>query len=403
MSIRYKYKAATRDGNIQNGLVESEDIDSVKQNLDSKGLIPLSVKPAPDYKINLKKYFKPSVNLELLLSFSMRLNTLFKSGISIIRALKIIENEQENSDFGKKLIKISHFIEGGMTLSQAFKQFPEYFPPLYTSTIHAAEASGQLETVMERLNKLIDRDIKTKEMVKSAIRYPCYVMITIILAIAAVVTLVVPKLADFYKFQKAELPLPTLIILNLSDFVTSYWYLIIVFGVLTFFLFSRFKESSYGRHVLDFIKIEAPILGSLFLQLTISRFCYLMGTLLKSGLPLIETLKMVSEASGNSLIAKVINEMSDNIIEGKDIITPMRESKYFEPMVVQMLSIGMESGKLDDMSYEVARHYDAVIEYQSKKLAARIEPILTLFIAGMVLLLALAIFMPMWNMMQILK
>jgi MSHA biogenesis protein MshG len=214
---------------------------------------------------------------------------------------------------------------------------------------------------------------------------------------------VVPKFADFYKSNKAELPLPTKLVLNLSNFVISYWYLMVFFAIAVLFAYYKFKESQSGARFLDKVKLEAPILGDIFLKMVISRFCYLLGTLLKSGLPLVEALRLVGKAVGNSHISIVINKMSENVVGGGDLVSPMRESKYFKPMVIQMFTIGMESGRLDDLLFDAARYYDSIVEYQSKKLASRIEPLLTFFIGGMVLLLALAIFLPMWNMMQVLK
>ena len=403
MPLMFKYKAAARSGTVQKGLVEAEDIESAKITLDSKGLIPISVKPAVEFKKFFRKFYKTSLDLELLSSFTQKLNTLNKAGIPILKALSIIASEQENDKFEKTLIRMKQYIEGGMTLSQALEQFPEYFPPLFISTVSAGESSGQMEAIFDRLSELIEREIKTRETLKSAVRYPAYIMITIVLAIIALVTLVIPKFAEFYKFYKSDLPLPTRLIMDLSSFTTSYWYIVLISGILSVFLFYRFKETKIGSNFLDYLKIELPIVGKIFLQMTISRFCYLLGTLLRSGLPIVEALGIVSRAAGNSLISKVINQMSDNVKGGRDIFSPMRESKYFAPLVIQMFVIGMESGNLDNMLFEAARHYDAAVEYQSKKLTSRLEPILTLFVGGMVLALALAIFLPMWNMMQVFK
>ena len=403
MPLMFKYKAAARGGTVEKGLVEAENINSAKVALDSKGLIPISVKPAVDYKKFFRKFYKTSIDLEQLSSFTQKLNTLNKAGIPILKALNIIASEQKDENFKKALVRMRQYIEGGMTLSQTLEQFPEYFPPLFISTVSAGESSGQMEAIFDRLNELIEREIKTKEMLKSAVRYPAYIMITIVLAIIVLVTIVVPKFADFYKFYKSDLPLPTRLIMNLSSFTISYWYIVVISGILTVFLFYRFKETKFGSNFLDYLKIELPIVGKIFLQMTISRFCYLLGTLLRSGLPIVEALGIVSRAAGNSLISKVINQMGDNVKGGKDIFSPMRESKYFTPLIIQMFVIGMESGNLDNMLFEAAHHYDISVENQSKKLTSRLEPILTLFVGGMVLVLALAIFLPMWNMMQVFK
>jgi len=403
MSQLFKYKAVDRFGKTQTGVIEADDDGLAKKDLDLKGLIPIDVKSYVETKGLLGRFIKPSIDLELLASFSTKLNTLTKAGIPILRALTIIESEQESEEFGKILLKMRSYVEGGMTLSQSMEQFPTYFDSLFVSTIRAGETSGQMEAILERLNHLIEREIKTKETVKSAVRYPSYVFLTIIFAISIVVTVVVPKFADFYASSNAELPLPTKIILSISNFVTSYWYLVLFVAIGAVFAFFKFRESELGSRILDRVKLEAPIFGSIFVKMALSRFCYLLGTLLRSGLPMVEALRLVASAAGNSLISEVLEKMSDKVVGGSDPVIPMRESKYFKPMVIQMFTIGMESGRLDDLLYDVAQHYDTVIENESKKLTTRIEPVLTFFIGGMVLLLALAIFLPMWNMMQVLK
>ena len=403
MPYRFKYKAVSPKGDIQKGYFEAEDIQTAKKNLDLKGLIPINVEADEGYKSIFKKYFKPSVNLEVLLEFTKKYNTLIKAGIPMLRALDVIENEQENIKFGSVLQEIRRLVESGMALSQAMQQFPEYFSSLYINTIRAGEASGQMDIVLDRMCELIEREMKTKEMIKSAIRYPIYVMITIMLAITVIVTIVVPKFADFYKFYQSDLPLPTRMLSEFSNFVSSFWYVVVFMVGVMVFSFKRFSKSSIGQKIFDWIKLEMPILGNIFLQLTISRFCYVLATLIRSGLPLVESLGLVGATVGNSIIAKVIASIGDNVRGGGDMFSPMRRSKYFKPLVIQMFAIGMESGNIDNMLFEVARHYDESVEYQSKKLASRLEPIMTLFIGGIVLMLALAIFLPMWNMIQVFK
>ncbi|MCP4631781.1 MAG: type II secretion system F family protein [candidate division Zixibacteria bacterium] len=403
MAFQFKYKAIAQDGSLQQGKFEAEDIDTVKKHLDSSGLIPVKVDYASQRGAYLRNLFQPSVNLTLLSYFTTKLITLIRTGIPLIITLDIISKEQEDERFCKALQKMKQTIEGGVTLSGAMEDFPQYFTPLYISAIQAAEASGQMDTILNRLHSLIEKEIRTKEMVKAAIRYPSYVMVIISLAILAMVTLVMPKFADFYKSFNAELPLPTKIIMEFSRFLSTYWYLAIAICIVLFFAFTVFRKSSFGRNVIDQIKLEAPIIGELFLEMILSRVCFILATLLKSGLPLIEALRLVGKDSGNSIITNVLLKMSDNVEEGKEMISPMRESKYFRPLIIQMIVIGLESGSLDTMLYEVANHYDKSVEYQSKKLTSRIEPLLTVFTAGIVMLLALAIFLPLWNMMSVLK
>jgi MSHA biogenesis protein MshG len=403
MPYKYNYKAVSYESRIQTGVIEADDIKSARQALDSQGFIPLDVKLKSESGLNFKGLFKPSIKLDLIAQFTQKFKTLYRSGLPILQALDIIARDISDQKFGEVLKEIRHNIEGGMTLSQAMEQFPDFFPSLYVNTVRAGESSGQLESILDRLYELIEREKKTKEMIKSSVRYPAYVMVTISLAIMIVVIFVVPKFADFYGFYKAQLPLPTLILINFSNYIYSSWYIVIAAGLLLAFAFYNLKKISGVARFIDRIKIEFPIIGELFLLMIISRTCYLLSTLIKSGLPLVNALYLVGKASGNSIIADIINKMAKNTQSGGDILKPMRESKYFLSMVVEMINIGLESGHLDDMLSEIARHYDDVVEYRARKLTTRIEPILTVFVAGIVLFLALAIFLPMWNLIQVFK
>ena len=403
MSPRFKYKAASANGSFQKGFLEAGDAQSAKRSLDQKGLIPISVRPGPSREHFFKKFFKPSVDAALLSSFTRKLGSLYRAGIPIIKALDIIQSEQHNAGFKQALVRMGESIEGGMSISEAMEQFPEYFSALFTNAIKAAEASGQLEDILHRLSDYLEMEIRTTQMVKTAIRYPTYVVISIVLATVVVVTMVVPKFAAFYGSFKAELPLATRIVINVSDFVSSYWY-ILIFGVaLAVVLLYRFRQSTSGRRLLDRVRLEAPILGEIFLQLAMSRFCFILGTLLSSGLPLVQSLTLAGPAIGNSLISKALSSAADNLLGGGGLVSPLKKCKYFKPMVIQMLSIGMESGQLDYHLFQVARYCDEAVEYQAKKLTTRLEPVLTVLVSGLVLILALAVFLPMWNLMSVVK
>lgn len=403
MSPRFKYKAASANGSFQKGLLEVGDAQSAKRSLDQRGLIPISVKPHPSREHLFKKFFKPSVDAALLSSFTRKLGSLHRAGIPIVKALDIIQSEQHDVGFKQVLGRIGQHIEGGKGISEAMEQFPEYFSALFTNAIKAGEASGQLDEILHRLSDLLEREVRTRQMIRTAIRYPTYVLIAIVLATVVVVTMVVPKFAAFYGSFEAQLPLATRIVINVSDFASSYWYVLIFGGATAVVSLFRFRQTTSGRKLLDRIRLEVPILGEIFLQLAISRLCFILGTLLSSGLPLVQSLTLAGPAIGNSLISKAVSSAADNLLGGGSLISPLKKCKYFKPMVIQMLSIGMESGQLDYHLFEVARYCDEAVEYQSKKLTSRLEPVLTVLISGLVLILALAVFLPMWNLISVVK
>lgn len=403
MPYGYKYKAASPDGNISKGYLEAESIEAARDAISSRGLIPLLVDPAEKPGVRYKGFFKSSVNPETLLSFSQKLGTLYRAGIPFVRAMEIIAAEEEDAGFKKALLGIRESIEAGTTIAEAMKQFPEYFSSLYVNSMGAGETSGKLDEILSRLNDLTEREIKTQRMIKSAVSQPIYTLIVIAFAIVAVITVVLPKFAGFYDSFKTELPLPTRIVLALGDFVSSYWYIVILGTILLVFFFRKFIGTKKGRSLFDKFKLGVPLIGKIFQYQAISRFSYVLGTLLKAGIPLVESLGIVESTVGNTEISKAVRLAADNLKEGGDLISPLKTSKYFMPMVIQMLDIGMQSGNLDDQLFEVAHHYDEIIEYKSRTLSSRLEPILTILVSGLVLVLALAVFLPMWNLINVVK
>ncbi|UCE66609.1 MAG: type II secretion system F family protein [Candidatus Zixiibacteriota bacterium] len=403
MANKFKYTAVSKDGVRSSGIIEAENESRAASAISSSGLIPVRISKKSCADSGFKIMWKSRIDPEILAIFTRKLLTLNKAGIPILRSLDIIMSDISDSRLSSALKEIGQSIEGGNSLTEAFEKHTGFFPELFINAIRAGEESGSLDTMLSRASELIEREIRLKDNVKSAVRYPAYVLVTIGAAFLVVITFVVPKFAGFYTAYGAELPWATRLLININRLIAPNWpYLIIALPVLIF-LFWRIKITGWGKRIIDYISLSFPILGKIMVKTIIARFCYILSTLLSAGLPLSQSLGVLRNSISNYYFSKVISEMGENLSGGSDIVSSMRASKYFSPMVVQMFSIGLETGSLESLLQESARHYDMEIEQDAKKLTSRIEPLLTAAVGVTVLILALAIFLPMWNMISIFR
>jgi type II secretory pathway component PulF len=288
-------------------------------------------------------------------------------------------------------------IEGGSFLSEALVKHPKVFPALYVSMIKAGEAAGTLDEILERLATLTEheKDIRTK--IKAATFYPRIVVTVISGAFIILMTFVVPRFATMFSRFGATLPLPTRIMIGINDIFHHYWYLMIILLAAIVLGFHWYKNTRNGRLRLDSLKIRVPIFGPLFLKIAMSRFAHILGMLMRSGVAILDTLEIASATVTNKVISQEINKLREGVREGSGLSEPLKQSGVFPPIVVQMISVGEQSGKLDEMMPKVSQHYDLEVEYTIKNLSTLIEPVLIITIGGIVLFLALAIFLPMWD------
>jgi type II secretory pathway component PulF len=292
-------------------------------------------------------------------------------------------------------------IEGGSFLSEALVKHPKVFPALYVSMIKAGEAAGTLDEILERLATLTEheKDIRTK--IKAATFYPRIVVAVISGAFIILMTFVVPRFAAIFSRFKATLPLPTRIMIGINDIFHHYWYLMIILLAAIVLGFHWYTNTETGRLKWDSLKIRVPIFGPLFLKVAMSRFAHILGMLMRSGVAILDTLEIASATVANKVLSQEINKLREGVKEGRGLSEPLKESGVFPPIVVQMISVGEQSGKLAEMMPKVSQHYDLEVEYTIKNLSTLIEPVLIITIGGIVLFLALAIFLPMWDMARV--
>lgn len=403
MATRYKYVAITPQGKRSRGIVEADSDQSVRSIVDSRGMLPISIRKLSGSSSNLRLLMKSSIKHEELIIFTRKLLTLNRAGIPLLRSLDIIVADMDDTRLSEVVQSARKSIEGGASLSQALESHAGYFPGLYINTIKAGEESGTMDIMLARALELMEREEKIKQGVREAVRYPIFVMFAMALAFIVVITFVIPKFAGMYSSYGADLPWATRLLIAVNYMFSNYWpFLIVAFPALVAILW-RMRLTRWGKKGFDYAILSIPLMGAVVIKTILSRFCYILSTLLSAGIPLSQAMGILRSSIDNHYFSKVIEKMADNLLGGRDLIQPMRDSKYFGSMVVQMFSIGLESGSLENLLSETARHYDAEIEHDTKKLTSRIEPILTVLIAAAVLVLALAIFMPMWNLISIFK
>jgi type II secretory pathway component PulF len=292
-------------------------------------------------------------------------------------------------------------IEGGGTLSESLAKHPKVFPTLYTNMIRAGEASGQLEKIFTRLGELVEHESETREKIKSALRYPKMVLGALVVAFIIIMTFVVPRFTVVFAKFKIALPLPTKIMIAINAIIQGYWVFLVGIVVLSIIFTRWFITTSLGRYYWHYLQIKLYVVGSILQKAALSRFAHILGTLIQSGLPIIENLHITSMAVGNDVISGAVRKIRDGVQAGKGLAESMKDITLFTPLVVQMIAIGETTGELDTMLLKVSRYYDMEVDYGTKKLSSYIEPLLTLALGMMVLFFALAVFMPMWDLTKI--
>ena len=402
----FEYRARDSSGTLVTGSIETLHRDDVALQLDHLGYIPVGIRETGRKGFSFFKgdlFRNRSVSSEELIVFTRQLHTLFSSGLSFTYAFQALMDQTENPYFKGVIGQILAAIEGGSSLSDALERHPKIFDPLYISMIRAGETGGILDATLDRLAQMLEHAKETEERVRAATRYPKIVLISLLLAMVILLTFVIPQFARLYSGFKVALPLPTRILIGANLFFHRFWLLLLGFGAAGGWCARYYIATSSGRLKWDSLKIRFPVFGPIFLKTALSRFARVFGSLSKTGLPILQTLDMVTMVVGNVVIAKWVREIRESARKGKGLVEPMRASKIFPPIVIQMMAIGEETGKIEEMLMKVSEYFDRDVEYAIKNLSASLEPILLVGVGGMVLFLALAIFMPWWNLISVFK
>lgn len=401
----YSYKVRNQTGDIVNGVIDAPNTDAVAEQLFSKGYTPIRIEAEEEIKSPIEKGWQifDRVKDEDLIVFSRQLATLVTSGISFIRSMDTLAEQTKSRKLRKIIEEIRREVEKGGSFSDALAKFPKVFSTLYISMVKVGEEAGVLDDILNRLASLLEHDATTRARVKAATRYPVIVVISMIIAFLVLTTFVVPKFASLYQSSKVELPLPTQVLIFLNKAIRTYWPLMLAAVAGVIFTFKGYVKTPSGRWNLDKFKLRVPIIGSVVEKTVMSRFARIFSTLYRSGIPMLHALDIVAGTLGNIIIARAVGVIKESVREGKGLAVPMASTMVFPPMVTQMVAVGEETGALDDMLTKVSDYYDLEVEYAIKNLSTTLEPVLLVFLAGGILFLALGIFLPIWDMMKVMK
>jgi len=400
----FAYRGRNGSGEIVQGTLEGATAGAVADLLFGRGVTPMEIKPAAAVAdkagkgsgINIQLGKAKVEHLDVLL-FSRQIHTLLRAGVPIMRALAGLQESSVNPAMRTVLQDVRDSLDSGRELSLSLGRHPKVFSPFYLSMVRVGEMTGRLEEVFIRLFDHLAFERFMQDQVKSALRYPSFVVAAMGIAIVIVNIFVIPAFAKVFKGFGAELPLMTRLLIGFSDFMLAWWPALVVGAVATFFGFKAWLKTSRGRYTWDRIKLQIPIAGKIVRKATLARFAASFALASRSGVPIIQALTNVAETVNNAYIADKVEKMRDGVERGESILRTSIAAGVFTPVVLQMIAVGEESGALDDMMKEIADMYQSEVEYELKTLAQQIEPILIISLGVMVLILALGIFLPLWD------
>jgi MSHA biogenesis protein MshG len=398
----FRYKARSQRGDTVTGTVEASSADAVAGQLLNSGITPIDIReslPKKDFLADLKKQLNSSnPDIDELILFCRQMYTLTKAGVPIIRGLVGLADTTRNQVLKNTIEKMRQELEAGRDLSSSMNQHQKIFTPLMISMIRVGESTGQLDEAFLQLSLYLERDRDTRNQIKAALRYPSFVLVAISIAIVIVNIFVIPAFAGVFAGMKMELPWQTQALIGTSDFFVAYWkYMLGVLVALIFWL-RYYIKTEEGRYRWDKLKLRIPLVGSIILRATLSRFARTFAMTARSGVPLIQALSVVARAVDNNYVADKVLSIRTGIERGDSLTRTAVATNMFTPLVIQMLSVGEETGAVDDMLDEVATFYEREVDYDVKNISSAIEPILIVSIGVLVLILALGIFLPMWEM-----
>jgi len=397
----YRYRAINETGDTVSGTFEAESDQNANAILISRGLIPSHIAAeTSDGRDTLWTRISAlggNVKTRDLILFTKQFRSMLNAGVPIIRVMQVLEAQTESKVLRKAITAIVGDIREGATMSDAFAKHPKIFSHLYCSMMRAGEMSGSVPSVLERLIYIIEHEAKIKSDIKAAIQYPLIVVIALSIAFVVLLTFVIPQFVALFSKAGIELPLPTKIAILLNLYLKNYWYVLLGIVIAVLFGLRQYFRTENGKLVRDSFLLRVPVLGPLFQKAAMSRFASIFAILQSSGVPVMQSLTILSDTIGNAAIARSFNYVREKIEEGSGIAAPLKTAAYFPPMVVDMIAIGEESGNIEEMLREISKHYDDEVAYAVKALSDAIGPILIIGLAAVVGFFALAIFMPMFD------
>jgi type IV pilus assembly protein PilC len=398
----YEYRVRDQSGKVVTGTLLADSEQLVINRLREMGYVPIKIEAqGTGMRRELRLRSKPK--MKDLAIFSRQFSTMVNSGLPILRALSILEQQTSSGIITKAVRQVRGDIERGSSLSAAMAKHPKVFNNLYVAMVRSGEAGGVLEAVLERLAANLEREVALRQRIKSAMTYPIVVLGFVSLILLAMLIFIVPQFQGIYKTLGGKLPLPTQILLKVSNLVVHRLpFLVIGLGVVVFLL-RRYVKTPQGRMQWDTFKLRVPIFGPLFHKTALARFSRVLGVLSKSGVPILQSLEVTAEVVNNAQVSKAIMDVQQSVKQGETLSKPLGRHGVFPPMVVQMLAVGEETGSMDTMLEKVAQFYDEEVSATVDSLTSLIEPVLIFFVGGAVGLAVIALYLPMFNIINLIK
>ncbi|RJQ13795.1 MAG: type II secretion system F family protein [Nitrospiraceae bacterium] len=400
MASIYKWTGKSVKGAVLKGEITASSKEEVTAYLRRQRITPVSIsqKAKPLFGMGGKVKDKD------LVVFTRQFSTMIGAGLPLVQALDILSKQTENPAFAKAVGEIKADVEGGATFADALKKFPRIFSDLYTNMVAAGEAGGILDTILIRLATYIEKAQKLKRKVKGAMVYPSVVITVAIAVIAIIMVFVVPTFGKMFAQLGGTLPLPTQIIIRISNFLGGIGGLILLGGIIAAVVsLVQFRRTETGKIVTDKITLRLPIVGILFRKVAVAKFTRTLGTLISSGVPILEGLNITAKTAGNKVIEKAVMEVRQGVSEGKTIADPLSQSKVFPPMVTQMIAVGESTGALDNMLSKIADFYDEEVDQAVANLTSMIEPVLMVFLGGTIGFIVVAMYLPIFKLITLVK
>lgn len=399
----YRYTGRSPTGDLVRGSIDGDTADSVAARLLGGGITPIDILEArvtqgSQPQSILKRFGIGKPTIADLVLFSRQMYTITKSGLPLLRGLRSLTASTHNTVMREALQDVLASLESGRDLAGSFARHPQLFPPLYISMVRVGESTGTLEKSFQRLAEYLAQDQDLRDRVKSATRYPIIVVVLISVAIVILTTFVIPKFAPLFRVLGNDIPWPTRIIIGISDFAQHQWYVVI--GVITAIVLvaRKYISTDSGRFQWHRLKLRLPGIGTLVQEALLARLSRSLSVSLTAGMPMIQTLNLLAKSAGNDYLAERVVRLRAAVERGDPLSRAAAAVGLFPPLVLQMMEVGEETGQLPDLLDDVAAHYAREVDYSLKTLSAALEPILIVCVGGMVLLLALGVFLPMWDM-----
>jgi type IV pilus assembly protein PilC len=406
MPETFLYKVKDKGGKLVEGSIEAETADLVVGKLRSMGYTPINITQQTGVNVNkdLKlPGFSDRIKLKDVAVFSRQFATMINSGLSLLRSLNILAEQTESKPLAEVVNQVRLDVERGSSLSQALAKHPKAFSRLYVSMVKAGEVGGALDSVLLRLAETIEKQVELRRKVKSAMTYPCVVAALVLIIVTAMLLFVIPMFQNIYKELGGTLPAPTQFLITVSNICRSFWWAIFVVEIGGAVAFRRWINSEEGRKAWDAIKLKVPVFGKLVRKTALARFSRTLSALVRSGVPILESLDIVADTSGNNVVSEAVHDTQMGVKQGEPLSRRLEEHDVFPPMVVQMMAVGEETGALDEMLDKIADFYDAEVEATVDALTSLIEPLLIVVMGVCVGGMIISLYLPMFNIIKLIK